>query len=89
MLRPSHSPLIFLLIEHSTRSKNYDTSHYEIVSSASSLSDSNIRRLNIHCYYMGRREVVEWVEGFREGLMSFTPNAPFRRILIVCNIKGR
>lgn len=88
MLRPSHSPLILLLVERSIRSKNYDTSHYEVVSSASSLSDSNIRRLSIHCYYVGRWEVVEWVEGFRGGLMSFIFNASFRRILIDCNIKA-
>jgi len=89
MLRPSHSPLILLLVEHSINSKNYDTSHYEVVSGASSLSDSNIRRHSVHCYYVGRREVVEWVEGFRGGLKSFLFNAHFRRILIDCNIKGR
>jgi hypothetical protein len=53
------------------RSKNYDTSHYEIFSGASSLSGSNIRRLNVRYYYVGRREVVEWLEGFRGELMSF------------------
>jgi hypothetical protein len=76
-LRPFHSPFILLLTEHSMRSKYFDTSHYENFSGASSLSGSNIRRLNIHCYYVGRREVVEWVEGFRGGLMSFILNASF------------
>ena len=89
MLRHSHSPLILLLIELSMSSNNYDTSHYDIFSSAPSLSGSNVCRLSIHCYYVCRRDVVEWVEGFKGGLMSFILNAYFRRILIDCNINSR